>query len=418
MCLVFYVFHTFRAIYLKEVLNITGSRYGTIAGGISIMGMVGPVFWTTFADHLNRHKECLILACVLSSTFFTSVALLTKDTPHVAVWAGLFLMSQMLCSYGLQPLLDTKLMIMLTNRYGENAKAYYGRQILFGTFGYMTITRIVGYLYEFNRVMIFWATAFNTALFVVVAIIMIPGRTMLLKKIDERANTLSQTVEICEPQEASEKQPPPTSFTTKYIRLFTNSHYMFFLFVTFCNGFSRGVSSHFLPVFTKTDIVGSDDWVVFQAIMGTTMEVVLFSITKQLVDYLGIYWMLVTAQLAMAVRMTFYALIPLHQPEWIYPAMVVELLKGVSYACMQVPGVHIATKNAPAGLEATAIGLFLAMYTGLSPSVAGIIGGYCNENNGQLIFQVSSVFSWLAMVIIFTHFYFVKKYIRFGKVVE
>jgi hypothetical protein len=427
MCLVFFVFHTFRSIYLKEILGITGARYGTIAGGLSLMGMVGPILWTTLGDHSNRHKECLLLATILQTLFFSCISFLSKDTPNVALRTGFLLMSQMVCQYGMQPLLDTKIMVMLNGRYGEDGKAYYGRQILFGTIGYMVITRIVGYLYSFDRNWIFYLTGINTAVFICTALCWLPGQNALPEGtagstcdksvvLDEKKKQTKTdvTVDSTVKQERVEQKQTET-ICSKYLRLFGDPTYVFFLFVTFCNGFSRGVSSHFLPVFTKSDIVGSDDWVVFQAWMGMAMEVVLFSFTKQMVDLMGVHWMLIVAQLTMAVRMTFYALIPLHKPVYIYPAMAVELLKGMSYACMQVPGVHIARESAPAGLEATALGVYLAIYVGLSPSVAGLVGGFCSEYYSQLVFQVSGVVSWLALGVIFTHFYFNTQQIRLFK---
>jgi hypothetical protein len=65
-------------------------------------------------------------------------------------------------------------------------------------------------------------------------------------------------------------------------------------------------------------------------------EVIIFFFGKNLLKKLGSYWLLVCSLLTIVVRLWAYVLIPEHQPEWIYFAFVVELLKGMSSGTLQV----------------------------------------------------------------------------------
>jgi PPP family 3-phenylpropionic acid transporter len=415
MCLPYYVFYTFRSVYFNTELKIENEQYGVISGITSVMASLAPIFWTNLGDRTRRHKLVLILASTLSSLFFLGFFPLSASNPYKFPFAvGLTILSN-LCLYGTQPLLDARVMKILTSAVGDQAKALYGRQRLWGTLSYAFITFVVGYIYQSAKAFwpIFVVSAITTVIFLVFALHLIPNDDpkQLARDIAAQEASLktekSKSSMIDFPTDTSSKKQNP------YVQLLTNPTFSFFLLVTFCNGFSRGVGTHYLPSFTIKCITDDKMYVSIQATMGIILEVILFFFTKNIVQRIGIYWMLIIAQASMAVRMGFYGFIPLNDPRTPIPALIVELLKGVSFACMQIPGVQIATKSAPAGLEATALGLFTAVYVGISPAASGFIGGYCQKQGQQVIFQVSAVLAWVALAGFFIKYYFFDKKISF-----
>jgi MFS family permease len=407
MNLPYYVFYTFRPVYFNGDLKIENEQYGYLSGIISTTAMFAPVFWTNLGDQTHRHKLMLLIAATLNCLFFLGFFPLTSTTPYKFPITACLLGVNMFAQYGMQPLLDARVMKILKEAVGDQAKALYGRQRLWGTIAYAIITVVVGALYQAAQSPwpLFVLSAATTVLFLVVAVTVIPkdnpqATAQQIAKSDEVVKEKSSVIDV--PVTPKPKGNP-------YIQLLTNPTFAFFLLVTFCNGFSRGVGTHYLSSFTKTCISKNNLYISAQANSGIILEVTLFFLTKNIVSKFGIYWMLIIAQASMAVRMAFYGLIPLNDPRTPIPALGIELLKGISFACMQIPGVQIATQSAPPGLEATALGTFTAVYVGLAPAAAGIIGGFCQKQNPQLVFQVSAILAWVALIGFFFKYYFLDK---------
>jgi MFS transporter, PPP family, 3-phenylpropionic acid transporter len=62
--------------------------------------------------------------------------------------------------------------------------------------------------------------------------------------------------------------------------------------------------------------------------------------------------------------------------------LIVQLFHGIIFPAMWIAGVAYAHENAPAGLSATAQGMFGAMVFGFGSAVGGFAGGPLMESSG------------------------------------
>jgi PPP family 3-phenylpropionic acid transporter len=83
-----------------------------------------------------------------------------------------------------------------------------------------------------------------------------------------------------------------------------------------------------------------------------------------------------------------------------WPALLIQLLHGPTYSAIWVAGVSYADKIAPAGLGATAQGIFSGVLLGLGYGTGAVLGGRIYENMGAVaMFQIFSLIVFAALAI-------------------
>ena len=111
--------------------------------------------------------------------------------------------------------------------------------------------------------------------------------------------------------------------------------------------------------------------------MGTISEIPVFFYGHHLVRRFKPFGLLILAMGFTGVRLLAFAVAG--TPELV---LLVQLLNGLTFPAMWIAGVAYADENAPAGLSATAQGMFNAMVFGFGAAVGGFIGGPLMESSG------------------------------------
>jgi Na+/melibiose symporter-like transporter len=403
----FKIFEKLRPVYFEKVLGIENERYGTLAMFISLSGMISPMLWTTLADKTRRHKLILLSVLMLNCITLWGFFPLTKETAGVFYIAAVLIMSNRLSLGGFFPLLTAQILIILEKVYTspERAKAKYGKQRLWAAVAAIVTVNLASQLYKIHYTLMFYFMGIATALAVGACIWLIPNVSAAERKEFFEKEKQKKKEEL----EAGGSKPK-----NALLVLFHNGEVVCLLLLGLAQGFGLGCTLHFLSSFTVNYINPDIQFLGYQGTMGNIAEIVGFFFMKKLLFRVGVHWLLIVAQLSMTWRMGFYAFIEPHIPDMIYPSLVVEFFRGISGSLIQVCAIKMVTDAVPEGYDASAIGLFQAIYMGLGPAIAGFVGGYCNKEGRQLIFQVSFSIELFAFVCLFIKFAFVDRRLSLG----
>lgn len=447
MNMVVYSFHLFRGAFITDYL-LLDSKYVGLSG--TLMGLVSfpcITMWSSFADAVGRHK--LVLSCITfgSVVCFEMLFFRMGSLSLRLVYSLTFLVLYSAFLAGMQPLLDFEALELLSSKAGFS-KELYGRQRLWGTIAYSCVTLGGAYLIKMfdgfgvlafimpAAAIIFVTTLYFTALPDKPKPLTRRGRErqhMLMmamnkesqqaqESLDHKAHDIAQFTmdqpansDNTEPQTDPAKlvEPGVEGFVHRRVKspwktLLTDPNYMFFLFVVLMLGLARAVMTIFLALVWKTELgMSTMEVAIAGAVFGMALEIVVFFLAKYISPFMGNYWMLVTAQLAMVVRCWAYFFMP-KSHEWYWLVYVIELLKGLSFGLAHSAAIKIANESAPEGLEATAQALYNSVYVQLPTVIAGLVGMWAfhqfKRAAPQIIFFGTAVISTAALVLFFVKY--------------
>jgi predicted MFS family arabinose efflux permease len=238
---------------------------------------------------------------------------------------------------------DSATMYMLGDQ-----KAMYGRIRLGGTIGYGSAALLSGVLVQrYGLRLAFW----GGALLLLLALI------------------ISQKL-VYNPQRGSHS-------AWRGIRLLLANHrWLLFLTVAFAAGLAYAASSIYLFPYLKG--LGTPEAVMGLILMiGTFTEIPVFFYGHHLVRRFKPYPLFMLAMTLTGLRLLAFAASTTPAQ-----AILVQLLNGLTFPAVWIAGVAYADANAPAGLSATAQGMFGVMIFGFGAAVGGFFGGPLLESLG------------------------------------
>ncbi len=456
MNLVVYSFHLYRGPFLVDYLQL-GKGYVGLSG--TLMGLASfpcITMWSSIADRLGRHKMVLSFITIAAIGCFELLFVRLESLKWRFFYTTAMLMLYSAFLAGMQPLLDFEALELLSRQPGFS-KEIYGRQRLWGTVAYSCITlggaylmKIFGGFEVLGVIMpvagvVFLVTLYFTApsdrpkSFIRLRRLAEKGAISKPKIETETENPITadieksvtadtekpMTADIEEPITADIEKPQISDLnihklnstdalinvdqdTTAPIKspwktLLTNANYMFFLLVVLMLGLARATMTLYLTVFWSSSMNMSKMQIAYAgAIFGMALEIVVFFVAKYMAPFLGNYWMLVIAQLAMAVRCWAYYWIPT-EPNLVWLVYGIELLKGLSFGMAHSAAIKIANECAPPGLEATSQALYNSVYVQLPSVIAGLAGlvgfGQLGEGAEKMLFLGTACISTVALVL-------------------
>ena len=343
----------FIVLYYQE-LGFTGTQIGLLTGIAPLVTFFSAPLWTGLADATLRHRFMMSIALTVGAITLAVFPLFNAFVPVFVVVVLLYFFVA-----PITPFADSATMFMLADE-----KEMYGRIRLGGTIGYGLTAIIAGMLVQnYGLRFAFWGAATMFLLGFIVS------------------------------QKLRYGQLRADSPTRGRVRtLLTNPRWLLFLILAFAGGAASAVFNNYLFPYMKE--LGANESIMGLALMvGTISEIPILFFGNWLIKHLKSYGLLMLSMVATGLRMLLFAASGT-------PSLVLfaQLLNGLTYPAMWMAGVSYADENAPAGMSATAQGLFSAMVLGFGTAVGGFIGGPLLASRGGRGLYFASGAAVLAIV--------------------
>jgi PPP family 3-phenylpropionic acid transporter len=332
----------FLVLYYQK-LGFTGTQIGLLAGVAPLIRLVSGPLWTGMADATRRHRLTLSLtlavAMVLALLFpvfktFGAVALLLAVHSVFTAPSG--------------ALADSAIMSMLA---GE--KGLYGRLRLGGTIGWGLAAPVAGALVQaYGLQTSFWAYAALMFLALVVSQRFVFGQPATGVSILGGVGTL-----LAKPR------------------------WVLFLALAFAGGVGFSAVGFLFPY--MQELKASATLMGLALTISTLSELPTLFYADRLLRRLGAQGLLVASIVILGVRLLLYA--ALNFPVGI---LVFQVINGLTTPITLVAGVSYADAHAPAGMGATAQGLFSVVAFGFGTAVGGFLSGLLGSIGGRGMYLV------------------------------
>jgi tagatose-1,6-bisphosphate aldolase/MFS family permease len=328
----------FLVLYYED-LGLKGTQIGFLAGLPPLLSLISAPAWGVVSDKTKRRKLSLLLAiggAVVLALVLAAVQTFAWLIPVVMLFSFFF--------SAIMPLVDSTTMSLLGGQ-----KEDYGRIRVWGAVGWGIAAPVIGWLIATGGVTwSFWGYAGLMGLGGVIALGVPVGGQI---EIPARGGVRS---------------------------FLASPRWIIFLIVAFCGGMVLSMISNFLFIFLRE--LGADEFSLGLTLtVATLSELPVLFFSNRLLRR----W---SPQQLMGAALCFYALRALAYSFMASPwlALLIQLLHGPTFSLMWIAGVSYADRIAPAGLEATAQGLFSGVLLGVGAATGAFAGGWLYENIGPV----------------------------------
>ena len=347
----------FMTLYYQE-RGMSGAQIGVLAGLVPLVSWFSAPFWGGIADALQRHRAVLVLN--LAGFTGSAVILLLADTfPELlfAVITYAFFVGPIV------PLIDNAVMAILGDR-----KSNYGRVRLWGSVGWGVSSLFIGSLID--------QSGLRLGFYAFMAIMLV--NIIVSSKL---------------PMEMAGGTKP--SYFTGLGVLVRNGRFLLLLLASLVFGVTLGILMSYQFLYME-EMGASRSLMSWTMTANTISEIPFWFISAGLLRRFGTSKMIALALAFTALRN--YAMGAIADPWLVVP---ISLLHGPSFAVLWAAGVADADAAAPAGLGATAQGLFSGMMLGLGAALGGFLGGPAYEAIGFA--TLYTLLGWLSfgMLLVF-----------------
>ncbi len=346
----------YAALYYQGI-GLSGAQVGLLLGLAPLVSLLGGALLTGVADKTQRHRLVLSLSLVVIILWSLAVPF-TYSFPLLV----LLIMVNALASAPINSLADSATMSML----GEE-RAMYGRIRVGGTIGWGLMAYFTGLIVD-NKglVWIFWIYAIGMTLNLLVA----------------------QKFSFGKPEAR-------TPFWSGVGAVLSNRRWLLFLGIALIAGIGNATINSYQFVY-MADIGATETLMGISLIISTLSELPVMFFGNRLLKRFKPQGLLALGTAVIGARLLLYAIFN-------FPAAIlaIQAIHGLTFPIIWVAGVSFAHENAPAGLSATAQGLFGAATFGIGSGLGSFLGGLAIDALGSRgMYFVFGGFVLLTLVIV------------------
>ncbi len=376
--------HAFLYQYVSTTWHIQPHEFG-YTNFVQFTNIFGSYIFARLADRTGAYRPILtscifgycVFRCLLMFPIFDYHSQYTLAMLHYLTING----AAFFFIGGTFPLLDALVMNQLSSNPEYN-KEIFGRQRLFATIGHC----VVGVLVDWAIKSQYSKSNFENPLTIMFCVLIVTSVTFALLVFWGIPPSA-----IIETKESESENRFSLSLNSKE-NLLMNPGFLFFLFTIFVAGIVRSVITNYQSAYITAELHYDKSVVTDSIFIRVFPEVALFFFSKEVTQYLGIYWVLIIGHISGVLRMFGYTLIKGNQEYFtissdgvqtlseISPPRSItlyiyflECLKGVNASFVISSATRIAADMAPKGMSSTAQGYTAAVWQGLSNTVASAI---------------------------------------------
>eukprot|EP01119_Soliformovum_irregulare_P021636 TRINITY_DN7246_c0_g1_i1.p1 TRINITY_DN7246_c0_g1~~TRINITY_DN7246_c0_g1_i1.p1 ORF type:complete len:455 (+),score=85.32 TRINITY_DN7246_c0_g1_i1:90-1454(+) len=351
--------------------GIDAEIIGALQSTVPIISFITGPLLSSVADKTQQHKIVLMVCYFIASLTIALIGFVPIVTENVYLLFLVVIIQA--CVWCSGSLIDYCVLRILGKE-----KETYGKQRIFGAISWGLVALAIGVLVDrYGTSMYFYGYLFwASILFLVITFGL------------NRTGGPRGTPNISESEK--EKRKP----FMQGIRLLISGPLLCLLFSLFIMGGCTSIVSNFLFLFMREYLNAGDTLLGLSISITVIMELPFFFYSARLLRTLGIRGLIITSHVAYITRVIAYTIIP--DPWWFLP---IELLHGITFACLWAAVVEHASNIAPPGVEATAQGIMNAVFGGLGSGIGAIVGGVVYQRFGPIIlFRASAIASSISLI--------------------
>jgi len=347
----------FVVLYYQN-LGFNGGQIGFLAGLAPLVTLFSAPLWTGLADATRQHRFIMTVTLLGGSLTIFAYPFLTTFVPVLllVVLSNMFLAP-------VSSLADNATMSLLADE-----KDFYGRLRLGGTFGFAIAAPIAGqFVQSWGLKMAFWGCA------LLYLLALLTGQ----KFVRETGKVVSSA---------------KVSLGSASRVLMANPRMLLFLVGALGGGFAMAMTNNYFFPYMK-ELGAKESTMGLALTLGTVCEVPIMFFGHRLLRYFKAYRLFILALVVTGIRLLLLS-IAVNPTQ----ALIIQLSNGLCFPAMWMAGVSYVDENAPAGMSATAQGIFGAAVFGVGTALGGFIGGALLESIGAR--GMCLVFGTVTMLIV------------------
>ncbi len=327
----------FLVLYYQD-LGFNGAQIGLLVGLAPLITLVSTPFWTGLADASHRHRFYMGIALFFGAASISALPIFHAFLPVMALIVLFTIFFSPISAFA-----DSATMFML-----KDQKEMYGRIRVGGTLGFGVMAMLAGFLVQnYGLKFTFWGG----------------GITYFLALLVSQKLVYDRTVGVSASRNGA-------------YALLKNRSWQLFLSLALAGGLAASVTNSYLLSYMK-DLGADAGYMGLALTIGTLSEFPTFFFGNWLLKRFKSRSLLNLALIITAIRLLALSLAT--SPLLV---LVTQLLNGVSFSAMWMAGVSYADENAPAGMSASAQGLFGATVYGIGAAIGGFVGGLLLDSLG------------------------------------